>query len=329
MFNRLKNALWLIVAGVVAVWAVTSLVGLVRAGPMEPPAAPGPTNRTPIFQPDPGGFPIVIDQPGSYYLASNITGESGANGIEIASDDVTLDLNGFTLQGMSGSGNGITTVVDFGDSLTIYDGTVRDWGVNGVYAMNGRGSRFDELKLMWNGDRGLAAVLATVTHCTATHNTWEGFDVSDGSIVNSSAEMNGGTGIRGGYLVVSNCYSYANDQNGISVWESTVSNCTSSSNTNDGIEVYRDSLVTGNVAYNNYAIGIHATSTGNRVEGNNATENTNFGIKVDVGGNIAIKNSAYGNGTDYSFAATSAAGPIVDCTGGCTINADASANVRY
>jgi hypothetical protein len=46
MLNRLKNALWLIVAGVVAVWAVTSLVGLVRAGPMEPPYNPASTMKT-------------------------------------------------------------------------------------------------------------------------------------------------------------------------------------------------------------------------------------------------------------------------------------------
>src|ERR1700761_393464 len=36
-----------------------------------------------------------ITQPGSYYLTENLTGTSGKVGIEIAANDVSLDLMGF------------------------------------------------------------------------------------------------------------------------------------------------------------------------------------------------------------------------------------------
>lgn len=49
-----------------------------------------------------GSVPIIISAPGSYYLTSNVTGASGSNTIEIAADDVTLDLNGYSLIGVSG-----------------------------------------------------------------------------------------------------------------------------------------------------------------------------------------------------------------------------------
>jgi hypothetical protein len=46
-----------------------------------------------------GGFPYIIGQPGSYQLSSNLTVTASAlSGIEITSSNVTLDLNGFSIQ---------------------------------------------------------------------------------------------------------------------------------------------------------------------------------------------------------------------------------------
>src|SRR5262245_22568311 len=39
--------------------------------------------------------PVTISQPGSYRLSSNLNVPSNTNGIEISSNDVTIDLNGF------------------------------------------------------------------------------------------------------------------------------------------------------------------------------------------------------------------------------------------
>jgi hypothetical protein len=57
---------------------------------------------------DAPGFPVTITQPGSYRLSGNLSA-GAADGIVVAADDVTLDLNGFNLRG-SGASNqsGIT-----------------------------------------------------------------------------------------------------------------------------------------------------------------------------------------------------------------------------
>src|SRR5690606_18106937 len=98
-----------------AAFLLTILAGAAVAGPLNPPAGPvAPTHktltevepRTPINAANtPGDADSVyrIFQPGSYYLTGNIVGQAGKRGIEIASSNVTLDLNGFALQGVPGS----------------------------------------------------------------------------------------------------------------------------------------------------------------------------------------------------------------------------------
>lgn len=39
----------------------------------------------------------IITQPGSYYLTADLTGVNGKKGLWIASDNMTIDLNGFAL----------------------------------------------------------------------------------------------------------------------------------------------------------------------------------------------------------------------------------------
>jgi hypothetical protein len=51
-------------------------------------------NVTPGDEP---GFPISINQPGSYRLTSNLVVPASLNGIEIKADRVTVDLNGFAI----------------------------------------------------------------------------------------------------------------------------------------------------------------------------------------------------------------------------------------
>src|SRR6476646_1869318 len=55
-------------------------------------------------------YHFIINQPGSYYLSANL-GVTKTNGIQIAVDGVTLDLNGFQISRISGStGTGISAV---------------------------------------------------------------------------------------------------------------------------------------------------------------------------------------------------------------------------
>src|SRR6516165_2381871 len=75
-------------------------------GSLTPPGPPAPILKT-LGQIEPrtpvGALPYSITNSGSYYLTTNL---SGANGIQIQTNNVSLDLCGFTLTG-TGAGDGI------------------------------------------------------------------------------------------------------------------------------------------------------------------------------------------------------------------------------
>ena len=68
------------------------------------------------------GFPVSINQPGSYRLASNLTVPGGLNGIEINVDGVNLDLNGFAIIGPGVFPNGAFSAVAANDRQRTYLG---------------------------------------------------------------------------------------------------------------------------------------------------------------------------------------------------------------
>ena len=57
----------------------------------------------------------------------------------------------------------------------------------------------------------------------------------------------------------------------------------------------------------------HATSSDNRIEGNNVTDNDR-GIQVGLNGNIIIRNTAAANTTNYDIVSRNVFGAIVDRT---------------
>jgi hypothetical protein len=105
-------------------------------GPLTPPGAPAPTMksldqieaRTPI--PASPAVPVAgphftISTPGSYYLTGNVVVSTG-DGIQISSDDVTLDLNGFKISStLTGNKTGFA-VAAIGDRsrLTVRNGSI-------------------------------------------------------------------------------------------------------------------------------------------------------------------------------------------------------------
>ena len=90
---------------------LVALAGFAIAGPLTPPVGSVASTYKTLGEVEPrvainasntpgdnDGTPSMfkITQPGSYYLTGNVAVGSGLDGIEIASANVTIDLNGFT-----------------------------------------------------------------------------------------------------------------------------------------------------------------------------------------------------------------------------------------
>jgi hypothetical protein len=70
--------------------------------------------------------PFTITQPGSYYLTTNLTVSSGWDAITIATNGVTLDLNGFTISSTANPPSGRAVLIDGGlQDITIQNGHIR------------------------------------------------------------------------------------------------------------------------------------------------------------------------------------------------------------
>lgn len=85
---------------------------------------------------DPAGFPAIITQSGSYKLASNLFPGPNLNGIVVNVPDVTIDLNGFELEGgpAGGVNNSKHGIVGYGDRLTVKNGTIGAFRISGIIA---------------------------------------------------------------------------------------------------------------------------------------------------------------------------------------------------
>ena len=182
---------------------------------------------------------FIISQPGSYFLTDNINGASGKSGISIQSDNVTIDLNGFTL-GLVGSVT--TNGIDIPNSqlnIIIRNGIVRGWK-NGVNAASSLNCRLENLAAIGNGAAGFTlAQGAFVKGCLSASNTGDGIDVRDNStIIDCLSRANGGIGIftNGNGAAIQTCTADANQGAGINAGSgSVVADCAAQFNHGGGI----------------------------------------------------------------------------------------------
>lgn len=177
-----------------------------------------------------------INSPGSYCVATNLTGYSGGYGIQIASDNVTLDLNGFTLQGVSGSFSGIYISGNH-TNITIRNGIVTSWGANGVSFNYGTAVAqnvvVDDMIVTGNANHGIAiGTSCSVTRCKIQNNKWLGIAafgdesrVSHNSIIdNNTGNHSGSSGIQvqgSKNLIEDNYVSGSMGNNGIVIFNGT------------------------------------------------------------------------------------------------------------
>jgi parallel beta-helix repeat protein len=265
-----------------AVLALTLFIlpaSLFAQGPLTPPGPPGPTMltlnqvepRTPITN-----LPYSITVPGSYYVTTNLTGVSAFSGITILTNDVTIDLSGFTLEGVLGSGPAIS-VPGPERNLAVRNGALDGWGVRGTNAYN---SLFEGLRESNSGGPGLlAGSNCIVSACSVSANYSVGIGVGNNCAVNACT-VSGTSGF--GILASNNC---------------VVANCTAFGNTLYGIDGVAGTVIRSCACYQNGA-GI---SVGNNCAVKDCTASDNSGDGIDAVNNCTVIDcSASANGVEFN-----------------------------
>jgi len=300
-------------------------------------------------------LPFAITTPGSYYLASPLTGVSGSNGITIAASNVRIDLSGFPLRGVSGSLSGIA-VVQACENIVIRNGVAHQWGRTGVNASLAKGVVLSDLKAITNGWGGLyTGADSLVERCAAYNNgfTAPGTNppATDGiqagafsTIENCKAGKNKGAGIHTyDHSRILGCTATESVQaNGISAENyCTIRDCTTAQNSFHGIRVGSRCRVTENTSAENGYSSPATNAAGISIEGGNNLVEKNILVANDMGiyvpmtgvvrGNLIINNAASRNGYDYQILdGQNYIGPMEQFAGGPAFtNTNPWANFRF
>jgi hypothetical protein len=262
-------------------------------GVLTPPGAPAPTMktldqlepRTPVdaaHTPGVSGIQYFITQSGSYYLTTNIVGVSGDIGIYVSANNVTLDLNGFSLLGSSGASFGISLGGGFADMI-VRNGNVSGWSVEpGIYN-NAQRVTLENLHVSGNASGVYCPNSTLIRNCVVSGNLLNGITLGNNSTVSDClVESNGYSGIAlalpgGGNVITGNNICGNNTNNVIG----------------EG--------------------GIRIGTANNRLEGNHIT-NTGaggYGLYVTSTNNIIIRNSVEGSvANNYNISPGNDVGPI-------------------
>jgi hypothetical protein len=206
---------------------------------------------------DTAGFPVTIDQPGSYRLTGDLTlSASDVAAIDIDANDVTVDLGGFTIAGTAdcvglppfltclipANGDGITATSS-SSNVTVHNGKLRNLRLGIV--LSGDAGRVESVDVRRGSASGIAAT---------------GFGAVIRDVIST---LNRGTGISAGV-------------------DARVADSTVISNNDDGINVGFNSNVSGNTVTANGEVGISAAQ-GSRVAENTASDNAGFGLDLSAG----------------------------------------------
>ena len=169
----------------------------------------------------------IIDQPGSYYLTENIIVQSINQGaIFVSADNVTIDLNGFTIYGGSARNQGISgdTIKNF----TVLNGNILGFQGVGIYAQNTDNFHAQNLRIECDPNSLTSGIRSGtnsfITNCSVKNCLSAGIDVSGNGGFISQCVTNS-TGYYGIYLngsgTVAGCVVNGNSSYGIVIKNGT------------------------------------------------------------------------------------------------------------
>jgi len=290
-------------------------------GSLTPPGPPAPSMKT-LAQIEPrtpiSALPFTINQAGSYYLTTNLTGVSGQNGIIVQTRNVTIDLNGFELVGVGGAVNAITAGPS-ATNLVVRNGTIHSWPSHGLAVAGVTQGRYETLRLLRNSAGGITVGPGSiVANCNLEANAGataisSSLQTGTGSIVrNCVVRTSGGEGIRVGYgTAVIDCTIEESGGNGLFTDEScTVRGCSVTLSGLAGIDAGPGNTVEGSSCGFNGDVGILA-SEGTTIKNSTTYANAAEGIVAFNGVTIETCTSRI-NGAGGIFAGRDTS--VLNCT---------------
>lgn len=335
--------------------ALLALVGIAAAGPLNPPAGAVTSTAKPLSEVEartavndantPGdiGSVFKITQSGSYYLTGNISVPSAKVGVQIMASDVTLDLNGFTINGQAGSGHGVWVGGGLG-RVRIRNGTITTMGGDGVNltaaAANGGVYSVEDITAIGCGGDGIEMRNGTVRNCHLVSNTGFGVYMSQNltsSIESTVMELNGAGGVYMLNGTVNACTAQSNNGVGFSLGYATVtastsidnvvgfnmdsgiiSGCSAVDNSSTGIRVGGGTAVLNNtvssISLAANTIGIRVQNIdGARIEGN-AIMRQATGVSCGTANNLIVRNSFRSCTNAVSLVINNRLGPLASAT---------------
>jgi hypothetical protein len=264
-------------------------------------------NVTPGDAPD---FPVTLSAPGSFRLTGNLSvSDPAADGIEVAVDGVTIDLNGFEISGpvvCSGLGSAVSCSAGTGEGIdasararvTVREGRVRGFGSFGI-RLGERAQVRGVIVESTGGDGIRLDPRGIVSGVTVFQAAARGIALDGGRVEGSSSSSNRLDGISfdsGEAASVLGCSVYDNGRFGIlAETRTTVHDSSSFRNEATGILINGGGVVSGNSANQNGGDGI-LLNGGGLASGNFASQNTDDGIESSTGGATVVHNTSNGNG---------------------------------
>lgn len=173
-------------------------------------------------------FLMVVNEPGTYRLSDNlVVTDAHTTAIEINADDVTIDLNGFSIHGpgsctqppvscsLVGTGNGIHALGR--ENIVVKNGGIHGMGNVGIY-LKSNSSQVERVHVSGNGSGGIV--------------------MFGGLIRNSVIEHNGGDGIAGLDILLQESVISDNRQYGFKAFgDSSYADSTFGGNNDNGVQV--------------------------------------------------------------------------------------------